>query len=340
MVLERYGWDSHFKDAFLAHSQAGMSVGRIIREDKTLYHLFTSGGIIQATLAGKLRKADVRKESLPVVGDWAVFEMESAHSLPVIQSILPRKTVIQRLSSGNRKRNRTLLNERQLIAANMDYIFIVSALDRDFNLRRLERYLTLVFQSEARPVLILNKSDLVSNPEDFAKQACTISKDVPVHCVSALTGFGLSDIESYLDEGVTIALLGSSGVGKSSLINTLLGRAQLATREISEQLQKGKHTTTHRELIEMPQGGLIMDNPGIRELQLWGDETSMDDTFQDISEFAAECRFSNCRHDREPSCAVRAAVENGQLSDERYRSFLKQQSELTALDKKKKYYSN
>jgi ribosome biogenesis GTPase len=223
--------------------------------------------------------------------------------------------------------------EEQIVAANVDYVWIVSALDRDFNLRRIERYLTLAWESGAVPIIVLNKADIAADVQSCRRDVESISPGIPVHAISCLTGEGLNELQGYLQNHATVALLGSSGVGKSTLINALAGTSLQQTGQLRGD-GKGRHTTTGRQLIRLPGGGLIVDTPGMRELQLWDAQAGLADTFNDIDQMAAACRFSDCRHSGEPGCAVTAAVEQGLIPPERLSSYQKLQRELAHLDRK------
>jgi ribosome biogenesis GTPase len=220
-----------------------------------------------------------------------------------------------------------------VLAANLDVVFIVSSLNEDLNLRRLERYLTLAWESGATPVILLTKADLHPDPDAAAAEVGTIAYGVPVHPLSARTGAGVAAVREHLLPGVTAALLGSSGVGKSTLVNTLTGEELLATQAIRDD-GRGRHTTTRRELVVLPGGGLVIDTPGLRELQLWEADEGLEEAFEDVAELAAQCRFSDCAHETEPGCAIQAALEDGRLTHERWESYVKLQRELEHLERR------
>jgi ribosome biogenesis GTPase len=325
--LVAYGWDSFFLNHFRELNIPDSIPCRIISEYKSSYRVQDEDGERTALLAGRMRY-DVDPEfGYPAVGDWvAAVPADEQHR--VIQAILPRKSKFSRKSEYRQKAG-GIKTEEQVIASNIDTVFIINALDgRNFNLRRLERYLTLAWKSGASPVIILNKVDLCPDPDSNMREAEDIAIGVPVHAISATENIGISDIRNYIATGQTAALLGSSGVGKSALINALLGSDKQVTKETRAVDGKGRHTTTHRELILLPGGGLVMDTPGMREIQMWGNETDLQDSFEDIESLALQCRFSDCLHDTEPGCAVREAIESGELDISRYQSYLKLRKEL------------
>ncbi len=322
MRLEQYGWESFFAEAFQAHAGGELRAGRICRAQGNTCRLLTEGGPVEATLSGRFRRPAPTAQR-PVVGDWAVFQGSPA----VIEAILPRKTKFSRKQAGERV-------DEQILAANIDLVFLVSGLDRDFNLRRLERYLVLAGESGAAPVVVLNKADLCADPGRALREARSVAMGAPVLLVSALSGIGLEDLASQAPAGRTAALLGSSGAGKSTLVNRLLGYERQRVQEVDEHDGRGRHTTSHRELIPMPGGWLLMDLPGLRELQLWAEAAGVDRAFQDVAALVARCRFRNCRHQGEPGCAVAEALEAQELDSGRVQSYLKLQREVEHLERK------
>ena len=325
--LAVYGWDSFFENNFRELNIPDSIPCRILSEYKSSYRVQGSDGECTAVLAGRMRH-DVDPEfGYPAVGDWvAVIQADGQQY--IIHAILPRKSKFSRKSEYRQKAD-GMKTDEQVIAANIDIVFIVSAIDgKNFNLRRLERYLTLAWKSGASPVIILNKVDLCRDSDSYIGEAKGIAIGIPVYAVSATENIGITEIRNYIAPGQTAALLGSSGVGKSALINALLGTEKQATNPTRAVDGKGRHTTTHRELILLPGGGMVMDTPGMREIQMWGNETDLQDSFDDIESLALQCRFNDCLHDTEPGCAIRESIKNGELDISRYQSYLKLRKEL------------
>ena len=315
-LLHRLGWDEGFEAAFAGHRAAGLAPARVAIQHRGAYDLIAEQGELRASAATRLFKAD----ELPAVGDWVGFDPASN----LVEAVLDRRTHISRKEVWQAARE-------QVLAANIDVAFLVQALPLDFNVRRLERYLAMAWESGAQPVVLLTKSDLVDDVAPFLDQVEAVTLgSCPAHAVSARTGEGLEQLRPYLEPNRTAVLLGSSGVGKSTIVNALAGEELLATQDVREDDQRGRHTTTHRELILLPGGGVILDTPGIRELQLW--DADLEQTFGDVEEIARRCRFSDCNHDREPGCAIREALADGTLSEERWQSYVKLQRELDALE--------
>jgi ribosome biogenesis GTPase len=302
----------------------GLLPARVAREERSAYFLLSQHGELLGDLCGRLRHDAQSPAELPAVGDWVAVSARPAEGKATIRAVLPRKSRFLRKAPGGR-------TEEQVIAANMDTVFLVSGLDADFNVRRIERYLTLAWESGGQPVIVLNKADLCGDVPSRVAEAEASAMGTPVHAVSAARPEGLEALQSYLAIGRTAVFLGSSGVGKSTIINALLGDERLKTAEVRESDGRGKHTTTRRELIMLPGVGLVIDTPGLRELQLWADEEAVGRTFEDIEALARQCRFTDCAHAREPGCAVRAALETGGLSLGRWKSYVKLQRELRHL---------
>jgi len=307
--LEALGWNQHFADAFAPFEPAGLIPGRVAVQERGAVVLFTTAGTLNA--GGQA-----------VAGDWVAAEKLPGEDRAIVRAVLPRRTRFARKEPW--------LTEEQVVAANIDTVFLVTDCGRDFKPRRLERYLTAAWDSGADPVVVLTKSDLAEDPWETVAQAEAIALGVPVHAVSSVTGEGLDGLEPHLAPGRTVALLGSSGVGKSTLANRLLGEEQLATGDLRRD-GRGRHTTTHRELVRLPGGALLLDTPGMRELQLWADESALNETFADVAELARQCRFTDCAHGSEPGCAVGAALADGTLPEVRWESYRKLQRELHSL---------
>lgn len=327
MNKEQWGWRSLFEEAMTPYRADGLTAGRVILEHKQMYRIMTEHGEMLAEVSGKLRFQAAGREDYPAVGDWVAAGVRPAEGRATIHAVLPRFSKFSRKVAGQ-------VTEEQIVAVNVDTVFLVQALNQDFNVRRLERYLILAWESGANPVVILSKSDLCEDLADKLADIHHAAAGVPVHAVSALEGGGLGELAPYLRQGQTVALLGSSGVGKSTLINRLAGLQALATGSIREEDGRGRHTTTHRELLLLPEGGLLIDTPGMREIQLWDADSGLSAGFQDVEAAAAACRFQDCSHEREPGCAVRAALEDGALDAERYESYRKLQRELAYLARK------
>lgn len=317
--LHALGWHDSFAAAMAPFAARGFEPARVTLEHQHIYRLYTAAGECLARVRGRLRHRAERREAFPAVGDWVAITPPQGDGEAVIEATLPRRSRFSRKAAGD-------VTEEQVIAANIDIVFLVSGLDHDFNVRRIERYLVTTWDGGARPIILLNKADLVSDPAARAAEVEAIAAGTPVHLVSTLARQGLEVIGEYLTPGVTGAFLGSSGVGKSSLINALIGTDRQRIQEVREKDQRGRHTTTHRELLMLPGGGLIIDTPGMREMRLW--EGTLDEAFADIEAIAAGCQFRDCHHDREPHCAVRDAVAAGTLPAGRLESFQKLQKEL------------
>jgi ribosome biogenesis GTPase len=324
--LHALGWDDRLSEQFEPHLADGLVAGRVAVQHRGAYDVLVEGGDLRCDVTGRLVHDAASPADLPVVGDWVAIAARSDEGSGTIQAVLPRRTKFSRKTAWQAA-------EEQVLAANVDVVFLVTSLNEDLNLRRLERYLTLGWESGAQPVIVLTKSDLHAAPEAAVAEVGVIAYGVPVHAVSNLTGAGLDEIRSHLGPGITAALLGSSGVGKSTLVNTLAGEELLATQEIRDD-GKGRHTTTRRELVQLPDGSLVIDTPGMRELQLWAADEGLEEAFEDVTELFAGCRFSDCAHDTEPDCAVRAALDAGRLAPERWESYVKLQAELAHLERK------
>jgi ribosome biogenesis GTPase len=303
------GWNTEFAE----HLEPGLVPGRVAAAHRAAYDVQTADGVIRTRLPGRLHH-----EGLDVaVGDWVGL------GDGLIREVLPRRSAIVRQAAG-------LTSEKQTLAANVDLAFIVTSLGPDLEPRRIERYLVTIWESGAMPEIVLTKADRVDDPGPQVALVEAVAVGVPIHVVSGLTGQGCDALRARLAPGVTAVLIGSSGVGKSTLVNRFAGTEVMAVKETREDDDEGRHTTSHRELIELPGGGLVIDTPGIRELQLW-DSGGIDEAFADVEELAAACRFNDCSHGTEPGCAVNAALASGELDQARYDSWRKLQRELRAI---------
>jgi ribosome biogenesis GTPase len=313
--LQDLGWDDGFAASLEPHDNC--IPGRVSAQHRGEYDVLTERGELRAHVAGRLRHEASSGENLPAVGDWVALRETTIHA------VLPRRSAFLRKVAWSQ-------TEAQVFAANVDTIFVVSGLDDDFSVRRLERYLTLAWESGASPVVVLTKADLCADPLARLLEAEQVAVGVPAHVVSNMTGEGVDELEAYLAPAKTVALLGSSGVGKSSLANRLLGGEVQATMELAAD-GTGRHTTTTRQLLRLPTGALLVDTPGLREIQLWSADDGIQEAFADVDELAADCRFNDCAHMREPGCAVQAAIDKGRLPRERLQSYRALHRELRRL---------
>jgi len=318
MNLESLGADALVFGAFQTYATQGLVLGRVALSHRDQYRLYTATAECTAEASGALWYRTPGRASMPAVGDWVAARMV-APGEALVEAVLPRRTCFARRAAGPRE-------EQQTIAANIDLVFLVCGLDGDFNLRRLERYLTLAAESGAQPVVVLNKADICEDLSARLAEASTVAGTVPVVAVSAQAG-ALEPLGEFLSPGRTVALLGSSGVGKSTIVNRLLGEQRLPTQEVREGDSHGRHTTTRRELIPLAEGGALIDTPGMRELQLWAAAGSVDRAFDDIAALAHACRFADCSHTGEPECAVALALAEGTIDVPRWESYRKLMAE-------------
>ena len=330
MTLEELGWSSDFEAVFAPYRAKGWVPARLIRETPINFGAFLEDGEeVDVVLSGRVWHEAENDAELPAVGDWVAVELGDENTDSVIRARLPRKSCFSRKMPGNSA-------QAQVIGANVDIVAVVTDAGPDFNLRRMERYFMLIERSGAKAVVLVNKSDLFpkAQNEEAAAEIAALWDDADVHITSAFKGEGLKVLKKYLKPGVTMCIVGSSGVGKSTLVNQLYGEEWQWTGEVNEATGKGRHTTTSRELVPLPDGGLLIDNPGMREIQMWTDETTLRESFSDVEAIAAECRFSDCSHRKDVGCAIRAAVESGELDPARHESFLNLENEIAALRKR------
>ncbi len=326
MKLEDLGWDPEYQRNFDELGAEGLTIGRVSRVDAGGRCLvLTARGDLNARIPGRMMDQADSACDLPCTGDWvAVKETETAN---IIVSVLERRNLFVRQSKGED-------TGPQPIGANIDTVLIVMGLDHDYSIRRLERYIFIVRSAGADPVIVLNKVDLVDDLDTFLTEVEAAAGDVPVHALGAREGIGLDLVRQYISKGSTVSLVGSSGAGKSTLINAFLGKDAIRTGEVREKDGKGRHVTTNREIYILPEGGVLIDNPGMREIQLWGEAASLEETFSEIVALSGGCRFKDCRHMSEPGCAIKAALEDGSIPEDRYNSYLKMLRELEYLQQK------
>lgn len=334
MNLEDYGWQDYFARQFAPFAAKGLVPARVIRGEKNYFRVVCAEAELTVRFAGKLRHRADGRQDLPVVGDWVAVEPQYEQGRGIIHAILERVSSFARNLPGRRKGKGRERIEQQVIAANVERVLIVCGLDQDFSLRRIERYLTLVTAGGAEPVIVLNKVDLCAAAGERCREVAAIAGGAPVLTLNARNREQVAQLKSYLQPGQTLALLGSSGVGKSTIINALLGEERQKIGEVSDAVGKGRHTTTHRELFLLAEGGVLMDNPGMRELHLWGEEEDLAESFADIEQLALDCRFSDCGHDSEPGCAVRTALEDGRLDPLRLANYRRLKQELSQLQRR------
>lgn len=325
--LDEYGWNDYWSEAFAKTAGEGQRPARVLQEQKGSYKLISEFGEIHGEVSGRFRHLASGYDSYPSVGDWVAADLMPREGRAVIHALLPRKSRFSRKVAG-------AVVQEQIVAANFDYVFIVNSLNRDFNLRRLERYLTMAWESGAAPVIILSKKDLSEDAEEKVREVEAITFGVPIIAASAVTGEGTDAMRRYLGVGSTVAILGSSGVGKSTLTNMLAGETVMDTGEIREDDSRGRHTTTYRNLVRLPDAGMIIDTPGMREIQLWESDSGLQGTFEDVESLGGSCRFRDCTHENEPGCAVLAAVRSGLLPGVRLESYRKLKKELRFIESK------
>jgi ribosome biogenesis GTPase / thiamine phosphate phosphatase len=325
--LIAWGWNTRVAGGLADHLQRGLAPARVLVEHRGSYVVMSSVGERQAAVSGRFLRAATTAEDFPAVGDWVALEhVDDERS--VIHAVGPRHSRFARPARGD-------IPGAQVVAANVDVVLLVSSLDHDFNLRRLERYLALAWSSGAQPVVVLNKADLCPEVGERLADVQAMAPGVPVRAISAMTGSGLESVTPLIEAGRTVALLGSSGVGKSTIVNVLLGWQRQQTQQVRADDQRGRHTTTVRELLPTPSGALLIDSPGMRAVGMWDAEEGIEHAFADIDALAAACRFSDCRHTTEPGCAVQAAIDDGSLDARRLSNRRKLERELAALERRR-----
>jgi len=322
MALADLGWDDYFAGHFEQLKDGDLIPARVAEEHRNSYRVLTVNGLLSARVSGRFRHEACGYSEFPAVGDWVAIRLRPQEGKATIHHVLPRKGKFSRAAVLAGK------TEEQVLAANVDTAFLVSGLDHDFNLRRIERYVTIAWDSGAGPVVVLNKSDLCEDVDAIVEQVETTVLGVSVCAISATESEGIDRLTPFLTPGTTIAFLGSSGVGKSTIINRLLGEERLKTSAVRQSDSKGVHTTTRRELLPLPTGAIVIDTPGMREIQIWSEASGMDRSFGDIDALALGCRFSDCSHLTEPGCAIQQAIADGDLDAKRFQGYQKLQKEL------------
>ena len=336
MILTELGWSSFFEGSFERYAEEGLAAARVLLEQRERYRVMSKDGEIAAEVSGKMRHESRSRADFPTVGDWVAISSRPDEGQATIHALLPRTSGFSRkavLSGGMPDTGGK--TDEQVLAANIDTVFLVSGLDGDFNVRRIERYLGVAWDSGATPVIVLNKADLCDDVQARLEEVAAGAVGVSIHTVSATGKLGLEELRQYLTTGQTAAFLGSSGVGKSTIINSLLGEERLETQEVREHDGRGRHTTTHRQMIFLEEGGIVIDTPGMREIQMWSDDDGLTKTFGDVEHLSERCRFRDCRHENEPGCAVRQALDKGELDAGRFDNYLKMQKELAHLARRR-----
>lgn len=337
MTLQDLGWNATFEKDFAPFRLQGWKPARLLRDNKISYGALMVDeeaddfDELEVILSGKVYHDAETDAALPAVGDWVALDVGAEGGESVIRARLPRQTCFSRKAPGDTA-------EEQVIAANVNVVVVVTDAGPDFSLRRMERYFALIARSGARPVVIVNKADLFTEKEtrEAAQAIQELQPDAAIHITSVKKRKGLRVLRDYLKKGVTVAFIGSSGVGKSAMINYILGDDYQWTDEVNEVTGKGRHTTTARELMILPKGGILVDNPGIKEVQMWTDEITLRERFSDIDALATQCQFHDCKHGTDRNCAIRLAVEEGRLDAARYEGYLKLEEEIIKLRSRRK----
>ena len=327
MDLYQLGWNSDFHQHSLDAEMPSCFPARVAEENKDFYKVFSEQGEFLASVTGRIRFHAAGRTDFPAIGDWVLIAPRISERRATIESILPRKTILTRKMAGKHL-------QEQVIASNIDTIFLVTSLNQDLNLRRMERYLAIAWESGSQPVILLNKSDLCNDVQSLQDSMEEIARGVPIHALSGLTGDGTTQLQQYLSIGKTAAFIGSSGVGKSTIINSIVGKQLQRVRSIREEDDRGRHTTTSRQMILLSDGGIVIDTPGMREIGMWDTTGGVSKTFQELEELAKSCRFRDCRHAGEPGCAVAQAIQEGAFHAERLESYRKLEAELRFIESK------
>ncbi len=325
--IKKYG----FSEAFLSEipQDSRLEPARVLSQEKGFYRIITDKGEKLVEVSGKFRFQAALSSEYPAVGDFVLVNWNESGNSAVIESLLPRKSAFIRKATGEPQRE-------QVVAANIDIVFLCMALNNDFNLRRLKRYISIAWDSGAMPVVVLTKSDLCDDLESKLSEVSSVAFGMDILITTSTEENGYTELFPFISEGKTIAFIGSSGVGKSTLINRLLGKEHLKTNGLRSD-DKGRHTTTRRELFLLPSGGMVIDTPGMREFGMWDNDTGIEKTFTDIEKLAAQCRFRDCTHTSEPGCAVKKALETGELQTERWQSYQKLKAENDYIEDKESY---
>ncbi len=336
MEFKQLGWEKYREAVKLERDFTENEVARVAIENRGGYLLYSVFGELIGIVQGKFMRSAVKESDYPKVGDWVLMEKLPSEQKAIIKEILPRITKVSRRRVAKDRSASDDKQEEQIIATNVDIVFIVQGLDGDFNVPRLERYITMTKEGGCRPIVLLNKCDAVTDGEEKMQQLRLSQESVEAFLVSAVSGYGIDQLRKFIEPGTSVVFVGSSGVGKSTLLNALVGIDLQKTQEVRIDDSRGRHTTTKRELFLLPQGGILIDTPGMRELALWATQDAVVETFQDMEQLAANCKFNDCDHTVSNGCAILAAIESGEVSEDRYQSFIKLHGNVSSGDGKSK----